>query len=82
MRKVIHHLRKQPEEMRTHILHFTVIVAGIVLVFFWLLSLGPSFSNTPIQAEFSDELKPFAALKDNLVDGYKNISASVADGLE
>lgn len=83
MRKVINHLRNQPEEVRRHAIHLTVIVAGVVLVGFWLASLGGTFEDAPpVQAELSDELKPFAALRDSFVDGYKSISATAVDGVE
>ncbi|MEK7140770.1 MAG: hypothetical protein AAB815_03220 [Patescibacteria group bacterium] len=74
MRKIIHHLRKQPEDVRTHILHIFTAISGVVLIFLWVYSLGANFSNPETQTEINNDLKPFSALKDNLVGGYKSIS--------
>lgn len=80
MRKIIRHLRNQPEHMRLQIVQLSVLVAGVVLVFLWAASFGATFKDSPpIQAQFSDELKPFAALRDNFVEGYKSISANALD---
>ena len=40
MRKVIHHIRKQPEEFKRHILHVVVTVFVFVLIFLWFYSLN------------------------------------------
>ena len=78
MEKVIHHIRKirrQPEEVRQSILHILTIVSGIVLVLLWVFSLGsnPSSEN---ESTLTEDLKPFSALKDNLVGGFNSISGS------
>jgi uncharacterized membrane protein len=74
MKKIIHHLRRQPEEIRRHILHIFIIGAAVILLFFWVYSLGTSLANPDTQTQMSNDLKPFSALKDNMVNGYKSIS--------
>lgn len=76
MKKIIHHIRKQPEEVRRHILHILTIVAGIILFFLWVYSLGTNLNNPDTQVKLNNDLKPFSALKDNLVGGYQTISES------
>ena len=74
MKKIIHHLRRQSEETRTHVLHVLTIIAGIILVLLWIYSLGANFTNPDIQAKVSNDLKPLSAIKDNLIGGYKSFS--------
>ena len=76
MRKIIHHLRRQPEEVRRHILHALTIFFALVLLLLWIFSLGKSFSDPDTQAKINNDLKPFSALKDGLVGGYKSMSES------
>ncbi len=66
MKKIIHHLRRQPEEVRRHILHILTIIAGIILLMLWVYSLGTNFSSTETQVKAKEELKPFSVLKDNV----------------
>ena len=82
MRKIIHHLRNQSEAVRTHVLHLCLIVAGVILVFLWVVSLGATFTaSPPNEIKLSDNLQPFSAFKDNLVEGYKSMSATVNTGV-
>jgi hypothetical protein len=74
MKKIIHSLRQQPEEARRHILHLLTIFAAIVLLLLWAYSLGTNLSNSDMQAKVNNDLKPFSALKDNLVGGYQSIT--------
>ena len=77
MRKIIHHLRRQPEDVRTHVLHLSTAVCGVILVLLWVYSLGTGLTSSDTGAQFSKEVaEPFSALKANLVDGYKSISES------
>ena len=66
MKKIIHHLRKQPEQVRRHILHISIIVAGIIMLSLWVYSLGENFSNADTQKKLEQNLKPFSILKDNM----------------
>lgn len=66
MKKIIHHIRKQPEEIRRHILHVLIIIAAIILLFFWVYSLGTNLGNPDTQKQIRQDLKPFSVLKDNL----------------
>ena len=74
MRKIIHHLRRQSEQTRTHVLHVSTITAGLILILLWIYSLGANFSNKDTQAKINNDLKPLTALKDNLIGGYKSLS--------
>lgn len=75
MKKIIHHLRKQPESVRRHILHVFTIAAGIILILLWIYSLGTNLTSLNTEANMSEDLKPFSALKSNIIDGYNSISA-------
>lgn len=72
MRKLIHHLRRQPEEVRRHILHILILMIGAIMVMLWIFSLGKSLTNNDTQIKLKEDLKPFTVLKDNIVDGYNN----------
>ena len=74
MKKIIHHLRKQPEEVRRNILHILIIASAIILIMLWVYSLGASLGNTDTQVKIKEDIKPFSVLKDNMIGGYKNIS--------
>ncbi|MDR3519569.1 MAG: hypothetical protein P4L63_01620 [Candidatus Pacebacteria bacterium] len=74
MKNIIHNIRKQPEEIRRHILHLITVVFAIILVFLWVYSLGANLSSSETQAGISQDLKPFSTLKDNMVSGYSDIS--------
>lgn len=74
MKKVLNHLRKQSEETKTHILHVTMIVVSVALFMLWVVSFGATVTNKDTAKNLKEDLKPFSALKANLVDGYKDIS--------
>jgi hypothetical protein len=74
MEKIIHHIRKQPEEVRRHILHVLTFLAAVILILLWIYSLGTTLINPGMQAKISQDLKPFSALKDNIIGGYINLS--------
>lgn len=66
MKKIIHHVRKQSEEVRRHILHILIVAAGIILISLWIYSLGTSLTNPNTQIKINNDLKPFSMLKDNI----------------
>ena len=72
MRKIIHNLRRQPEEVRRHILHLFILIVTIIMVTLWIFSLGKSLANPDTQTKIKQDLSPFSVLKDNIVDGYKS----------
>ncbi len=74
MKKIIHHLRKQPEEVRRHILHILIFIVAAIMIILWIFSLGKSLANSDTQNKMKQDLKPFSVLKNNIVNGYKNIS--------
>jgi len=76
MRKIIYHIRKQPEEVRRHILHILITTFAVFLVFLWIYSLGTNLTSSDTQVKINQNLKPFSVLKDNLVGGYINIMKS------
>ena len=75
MRKIIYHIRKQPEEVKRHILHLVMMVFVIILVTLWFYSLGTSLTSPKTEAKIENTLQPFSVLKSNIIDGYKSISA-------
>ncbi|MDD5721487.1 MAG: hypothetical protein PHT16_03535 [Candidatus Pacebacteria bacterium] len=66
MKRVIHHIRKQPEHIKRHILHITIIICAIVLFLFWIYSLGTNLTDTDTQTKMLQDLKPFSILKDDI----------------
>ncbi len=70
MKKIIHNLRQKPEETRRHILHIATLIMAVCLFFLWIYTLGVN-KETKIQVK--NDLEPFSALKDNVVNGYKSI---------
>ena len=76
MRKIVHKLRARPEAERRHILHISIVIAGIVMVLLWTYSLGRSISAPETKVKVKQDLKPFSVLKDNLVGGYKSVSGN------
>lgn len=73
MEKIIHHIRKQPEEVRRHILHILIVAFAIILILLWVYSLGRTLTNPSTQRKVNQDLKPFSALKANIVGGYESI---------
>jgi hypothetical protein len=74
MKTIIHHIRKQPEEVRRYILHALTVAFAVILALLWLYSLGTNLTNPDTQAKIGQDLKPFSALKANIVGGYDSIS--------
>jgi len=48
-------------------------VCGVILILLWIYSLGTTLADPKTQAKVNQDLKPFAALKDNIVEGYKSM---------
>lgn len=72
MKKIINHLRRQPEETRTHILHVVTIVFAVLLFVLWTYSFKISASNDDKEG-IKEDIKPFSVLKNNAIDSYNNI---------
>jgi uncharacterized membrane protein YvbJ len=68
MKKIIHYLRKQPEEVRRHILHILIFAVAIIMVLLWVFSLGKSFADPDTQVKLKQDLQPFSVLKDSIVE--------------
>lgn len=66
MRKIIHKIRNQPEEVKRHILHVSVIIAGVLLLAIWVNTLGGSFNSTVANEELKKNVEPLSVLKSNL----------------
>jgi hypothetical protein len=67
MRKIVHKLRQKPEDEKRHILHITVFILALVLVLFWVLSLGRTVASPETKTKIKQDLKPFSILKDSVV---------------
>ncbi len=76
MKKFIHHIRHQPEEIRRHILHVTITIFAVILLMLWVYSFGMNLSNPDTGIKMSNDLKPLSALKSNLIGGYNSIYGS------
>ena len=74
MRKIIHHIRKQPEAVRRQILYILVFISAVILICLWIYSLGTTLANPDTQTKVNQDLKPFSALKDNMIGGYNSIT--------
>ncbi len=74
MKKFIHHVRRQPEGVRRHILHVITVAFAIILFLLWVVSLSRSFTKEENRAAVRKNLAPFSALKANLVGGYQSIT--------
>lgn len=71
MKKILHHLRRQPEEVRRHVLHLIILIVALVMLGLWILSLGSNLSNTDTQEKMKKDLAPFSQLKDNVLNTNK-----------
>lgn len=76
MKKIIHKLRNRSEEERKHILHITVFILGLFMILLWTFSLGKSIANKDTKVKIKQDLKPFSALKENLVGGFNSIKGT------
>lgn len=74
MRRIIHHIRKQPEAVRRQILHILVLMSAVILILLWIYSLGTTLANPDNQTKVSQDLKPFSTFKDNMIGGYNSIT--------
>lgn len=74
MRKIIHNIRRQPEEVRRHIVHVLTAVFAVILLSLWVYSLGANVNTPEKSAKTEKNLETFSALKANLVGGYKSIT--------
>ncbi len=75
IRKTIHRLRQQPEEVRRQILHIITFACAIILILLWVLSLGRTLGSKDTGESVKKDLQPFTVLKDNLTSGYNSVSA-------
>ena len=62
MKKIIHKLRRQPEEVRRHILHILIFMVAVIMMSLWAFSLGKNLSNSDTQAKIKEDLKSDPAL--------------------
>jgi hypothetical protein len=69
MKKIIYHLRRQPEEVRRHVLHIIIFILAIVMITLWIFSLSKNLSDKDTQIKMKQDLQPFSELKDNIVNG-------------
>jgi len=69
MRKIIHHLRRQPEEVRRHVLHILIFTVAIIMIILWVFSLEKNLTNPDTQTKMKQDLQPFSTLKNNIVGG-------------
>ncbi|MEX2029116.1 MAG: hypothetical protein WD963_01395 [Candidatus Paceibacterota bacterium] len=76
MRKVIHHMRRQSEEVRRHILHVIIMIAAAILLLLWIYSLGVNLTDSDTQTRARQDLEPFSTFKNSAMGEYQTISDS------
>jgi hypothetical protein len=74
MRKIIHNLRRQPDETKRHILHVFTFCSAIILILLWIYSLGTTLTSPSVQTKINKDMAPFSVLKANLIGGYNSIT--------
>jgi hypothetical protein len=79
MKKFIHNIQKQPEHVRRNILHILTATFAVILVLLWIYSLGTTLENPDTQTKIGQDIKPFSAIKDNIVNGYNDMSQPSAN---
>lgn len=67
MKKIIHNLRQRPEHERVHILNIVIFILTVILIGFWILSLGNNFSKAEVKEKAKEDFKPFTVLKNSIV---------------
>lgn len=70
IKKVVHHLRKQPEKDRRHVLHVVTFICAFLLFLIWSFTLGRSINTEETKAKVKDEVKTFSLFKDSVLKGY------------
>ena len=68
MKKIIKHLREQPEEKRRHILHILTFFGALIMLVLWSFSLGKNLNNKEVKENIKKDVKPFLVLKDNILN--------------
>jgi len=72
MRKIINHLRSQPDETKRHVVHLTTFIFTVFLVLIWIFTLGTTLGGPETQKGVAKDVAPFASLKDNVTAGYQD----------
>jgi len=75
MKKIIHHLRNKPHEERRHILHLTVFVFSICMVFVWIYSLSTNLVSSN-NASIGQDFEPIVEFTNTLDIDYKEFTTS------
>lgn len=76
MKKIIHNLRKRPEEERRHILHSIIFLCAIIVIIIWIYSLGTHLTKRENIEPLKDDLEPFSDLSKDLSNDYKDFNVS------
>jgi len=75
-RKFVHHLRSKTEEEKKQILYIFMICVIVIMFIFWIWSLGGQISDPQNKSKMKQDLAPFSTLKDDLLNGYDDISGT------
>src|SRR3989344_2827248 len=67
MKKLIHHLKRQPEEHRRGILHILTIIFAFVLFILWTWSFGTSLAGSETGTKLKEDLPVEEPQKDRIV---------------
>ncbi|HWA32354.1 MAG TPA: hypothetical protein VG694_02805 [Candidatus Paceibacterota bacterium] len=77
MKKIIHHIRKQPEHIRVKILYILTGISLLLLFVAWAHSFGVNVQQTAkSEKQLGENISPFAVLKDSAVSGFNSLKNS------
>lgn len=75
MKRIIHRLRNKSHEERRHILHITVFVFSIGMVFVWIYSLSTNLVSSD-DVSIQKDLEPIVEFTETLNADYQEFTTS------
>lgn len=73
IKKIVHHLRSQPEEERRHILHIFTFIGAIFMIVLWTFTLGQTLAIEDTKTKIKEDVKPLSNFTNNLSDSLNEI---------
>lgn len=70
MRKLVHKLRQQPEEVRVYLLYGLTAGVAVILFVLWVYSFGGSTEEPVVTENQNGQYAPVDTLKGSLIEGY------------
>lgn len=75
MQKYIQQLKDKPEPVRKQIALIGAIIGSGIVAIFWITTLSFD-TKTAVQETKEKIIDPFAAIKENAIDGYNELKAN------